>query len=339
MIGIEEIRSKFFQGAQNITALQIDVWQTPFDVVHEEEPFRLIHYHTSEKRYKTPILQVYAYINRPYILDLEPDVSVVRRLLEYGFDIYMIDWGYPKKMDRFIDIEDYVDYMYLCVDIVKREAGVDKLTLHGYCLGGTLSAIYAALNPENIRNLVAQATPIDFDNDATMTVWAKSLDVDKIADTLGCAPGDFLNLGFLSVDPIRLIIGKYTNLVEHITEEQFLKNFLRMERWIYDSPAIPGATYKRYIKEWYQENKLIKGEFKIYDEKVDLTKIDMPTLALVANRDHIVPPESATPLLDKISSTDKQLMTVDRGHIGLSVSRIAHKELWPKACEWLGQRS
>jgi len=339
MIGLEEIRSNFFEGAENIAALDIDVWQTPFDVIHEEGPFRLIHYHNGEKRYKTPILQVYAYINRPYILDLQPDISVVRCLLEHGFDVYMIDWGYPKRIHRFIDIEDYVDYIDFCIEIVKSRVGVDKLTLHGYCLGGTLSLIYTALNPQPIKNLLVQATPVDFDNNATMTLWAKSIDVDKIADTLGCAPGDFLNLGFLSVDPIRLIIGKYTNLVEHIVEEKFLKNFLRMERWIYDSPAIPGATYKRYIKEWYQENKVIKGEFTIYDQKVDLAKIDMPTLVLAANRDHIVPPESTTPLLDKISSTDKQLMTVDRGHIGLSVSSIAHKELWPKVCQWLEQHS
>lgn len=331
---------EIMKALKTITEIEIDVWQTPFDEIHRKGIFRLIHYHPKvEKLYPTPILIVYAFINRPYILDLQPDRSVIRRFLESGLDVYMIDWGYPKKADRYITIEDYVDYIDTVVGIVSRQTVKDKITLYGYCLGGTLSVIYSALHPEKIRNLVVQATPINFDVSTNINIWAKSIDVDKVVDAMGNAPGEFLNFGFLLADPIRLTLGKYVNLIKNIDDMSLLKNFLRMEKWIFDSPDVPGETYRRYIKDWFQKNLLIKNEFILDGKKVNLKNISMPLLVLIAEYDHIVPPESTRPLLDVVSSTDKTIMSFPAGHIGISVSGKAHKELWPAVCNWLKERS
>ncbi len=323
-----------------LTEIEVDVWQTPYEVVHQKGIFRLIRYKSKvEKTFPTPVLIVYAFINRPYILDLQPERSVIGKFLERGLDVYMIDWGYPKKADKYITIEDYIEYIDQALEIVSKKTGKKKITLHGYCLGGTLSTIYSAIYPEKVKNLVLQATPIDFDVPGIINCWAKSLEVDKIVDALGNVPGEFLNYGFLLANPIGLTFGKYANLLKETQDEKFLKMFLRMEKWIFDSPDVPGETYRQYIKEWYQQNLLIKNEFTINGNRVDLGNISMPTLILTATYDHIAPPESSEPLLKKISSKDKLVMPFPTGHIGVSVGSKPARDFWPKVCDWIIERS
>jgi polyhydroxyalkanoate synthase len=112
-----------------------------------------------------------------------------------------------------------------------------------------------------------------------------------------------------------------------------------MEKWIFDSPDVPGETYRQYIKEWYQQNLLIKNKFTLGRKKVDLKKITMPTVILTASYDHIAPPESSEPLLEKISSEDKQSMAFPTGHIGISVGSKPAYEFWPRVCDWIIARS
>ncbi|MCX8175629.1 MAG: class III poly(R)-hydroxyalkanoic acid synthase subunit PhaC [Candidatus Bathyarchaeota archaeon] len=333
-IAYSEILDKLFS---TMSGIEADVWQSPFDVIHKNGIFRLLHYRPMvENVAPVPVLIVYAFINRPYIMDLQPDRSIVRRFLENGLNIYMIDWGYPSRIHKFLDIEDYIDYIDTSMDIVSRETSQNKVTLHGYCLGGTLSTIYAALHPEKVKNLVIQATPIKFDIEGTINLWAKHINPDKIVDALGNAPGFFLNVAFLMANPINLVYGKYVGLMEEKVDTQ---NFLRMEKWVFDSPDVPGEVYRRYIKEWYQQDLLIKGEFKVRGQRVNLKRIDMPLLILLGEHDHIAPPASSIPLLDAVSSSDKEVMALPVGHIGLSVSSKAHKEFWPKVCDWLKKRS
>lgn len=334
-----ETRRKFFEVFEKVPELNIDVWPSPFEVVEARGIFRLLHYHRPPgKPLPTPVLIVYAFINRPYVLDLSPETSVVKGYLEDGLDVYMIDWGYPRPADKYLDIEDYVQFIDDCADQVRANSVSGKVTLHGYCLGGTLSSIYAALHPQKAHNLIIQAAPIDFNTDNTLAVWARSINPDKIVDALGNVPGSFLNISFLMLHPIELMVGKYQNLLQNVADENMWRNFLRMERWIFDSPAIPGQVYRRYIKEWYQENRVIRGEFEVGGVKADLKRINMPLLALIAERDHIAPPESAEGLMSAVSTHDKQLLKLDVGHIGLSVSRRAHRELWPKVRQWLRER-
>jgi len=340
MEDVAKLRAKLFNVLEETLKEGIDVWTTPRDEVVSEGVFKLLHYHPLvEKTHPVPVLVVYAYINRPSVMDLNPEISVIRRLLEAGLNIYMIDWGYPSRTDKYLNIADYIDFIDYCVEKLRADENVPQLTLHGYCLGGTLSTIYSTLYPEKVKNLVLQATPINFNTSNTLAKWARSVDPGKIVEAYGCVPGEFMNTGFLGVDPVMLICGKYEGLFTHLEEEDFVTDFLRMERWIYDSPPIPGEVYKEYIREWYHENKIVKGEYTIEGKEIDLKKINMPTLILSAEKDHIAPPESNTVLLELISSDDKELMTIDRGHIGLSTSKKAHKEMWPKACAWIVERS
>jgi polyhydroxyalkanoate synthase len=332
---------------------KIEVGTTPADVVYEEDDMRLLHYKPlTDKRYSTPVLIVYALVNRYYIVDLQPDRSMVRRLLADGLDVYIIDWGYPSGADRYLTIDDYVNgYMDNAVDKVRELSGSDKITLFGICQGGTFSVMYTALHHDKIKNLVTMVTPVNFDTDkGLLHVWSKALDADKIVDAYGIVPGDLMNVGFILTDPFRLLMDKYIGLFEKIEcedeneecqrrNEDTVKNFLRMEKWIFDSPDQAGETYRQFIKDFYQKNLLIKNEMTLGGKKVDLKAIRVPLLNAMAEFDHLVPNDASKPLMDAVSSKDKEMMVFPTGHIGMFVSGKSQREICPKISAWLAARS
>ncbi|KAG2475822.1 MAG: poly(R)-hydroxyalkanoic acid synthase, class III, partial [Nitrosopumilales archaeon] len=130
----------------------------------------MLHYKpTTEKQLHIPLIIVYALINRYHILDIHPKKSWVRNLLDQGLDVYMVDWGTPTNMDKYLDFDDYVNgYLDNCVEFVKDEANVDQVSLQGYCTGGTLATVYSSLHPENVKNFVATAPVIDGWRDTTV---------------------------------------------------------------------------------------------------------------------------------------------------------------------------
>lgn len=329
------------------------VGTTPSEVVYSEDKMKLIHYiPTVEKPYPIPILIVYALVNRHYILDLQPDKSVIKKLLDEGFDLYIIDWGYPSGSDRYLTINDYINgYLNNAVDKIIEKTKLDKITLLGVCQGGTFSVMYASLYPEKVKNLATLVAPVNFDTDkCILNIWAKALDIDKIVDYYGIVPGDLLNMGFLLTDPFRLMIDKYVGLFDKIEcdpadkeyqlrNEETIKNFLRMEKWIFDSPDQAGEAFRQFMKDCYQKNLLIKNEMKINGKKVDLKRIDMPLLNVMAEYDHLVSNDASIPLNDAVSSTDKTTIIFPTGHIGIFVGSKSQRDVCPKIAEWLRPRS
>jgi polyhydroxyalkanoate synthase len=324
-------------------AAHVDVGETPSEVVYSENKLDLLHYESqTEDQYDVPILLVYALINKPYILDLQPDRSVVQRLLEAGFDVYLIDWGEPSTLDTSLSLYDYVErYIGNCVDVVRERADVDALNLFGYCMGGTMSAMYAALYPEKVRNLGLMATGLCFDDSGgVVEQWGgEQYDPGKLVETFGNAPGDLLSVGFAMLDPVQNFVTKYLRLYDNLEDEEFVENFMRMERWVRDSPDVAGETYREFIEYFYQDNRFMRNDLYLGDRHVDVEALDMPILQLVAKYDHLVPPSSSVPFNDVVASDDVMVIESPTGHIGLSVSSKAHAEVWPQACEWFAARS
>ena len=287
-----------------------------------------------------PTLLVYAMVNRYTMLDLQPNRSMIRNLLDEGQDLYLIDWGYTDRMDRFMTMEDYIDgFINDCVDVIREKHQLDAINLLGICQGGTFSAIYAALYPEKVKNLILIVTPIDFDNkDSLLNVWATEFDADLLIDAYGNVPGDMMNQAYTMLQPFSLSINKYINMVNIMEDSDKLADFLRMENWIFDSPDQPGETLRKFLKEIYQANKLVKGEFFLGGRNVNLKHITMPVLNIYAEFDTLVPPVSAKALLDHIGSKDAQEITYPVGHIGMFVSGKTQKTLAPKISGWLNTR-
>lgn len=351
---IEKEYTKLMSGLEIFLKMpEISVGTTPHEIVYTEDKMKLLHYiPVVEKTHPVPILMVYALVNRHYILDLQPDKSVIRKLLDDGFDVYLIDWGYPSGMDRYLTLNDYVNgYINTAVDIVRKNSGLDKITLLGVCQGGTFSIMYSSLHPEKVKNLVTLVAPVNFDTKkGLLHIWAKSLDVDKIVDYYGIIPGDFLNSGFLLTDPFRLIIDKYVGMFDRIEcepgdqaclirNEEIVKNFLRMEKWIFDSPDQAGETFRQFMKDCYQKNLLIQNKLVIDGKKINLKNITMPLLNIMAEFDHLVPNEATIPLNDAVSSKEKEMLVFPTGHIGIFVGSKSQKEVCPSISKWLTPRS
>jgi polyhydroxyalkanoate synthase subunit PhaC len=321
--------------------LDTQIASTPYDVVYEEDRVKLKHYKpVTQVAFKTPLLVVYALINRETMLDLQPGRSVVQTFLKAGIDLYMIDWGYPTRKDKYLTIDDHVNgYMNNIIDFIRKKHSVPKVNLMGICMGGTFCVIYAALHPEKVKNLVTTVTPTNFDTDqGLLHIWMKHLDVDRVVDSLGNMPADIMNLGFLLLNPARLMVDKYVGFMENMDNKEFVENFVRMEKWIFDSPDVPGETFRQFVKDLYQKNLLIKNELMIGDTRVDLSNISMPLLNFYGHFDHLVPPAACEFLTGKVGSNDTQDVCLDTGHIGIYVSGKCQKEFAPRIVQWLRKR-
>jgi len=321
--------------------LDTEIAKTPYEVVYEEDRVKLKHYKpVTEAKMKTPLLVVYALINRETMLDLQPGRSVVQTFLNEGIDLYMIDWGYPTRKDKYLTIDDHVNgYMDNIMDFICRRHNLPGINLMGICMGGTFSVIYSALHPEKVKNLITTVAPTNFDTDqGLLHIWMKTIDADRMVDAFGNVFGDLMNIGFLLLNPARLVIDKYTSFFENMGNKEFVENFVRMEKWIFDSPDVPGETFRQFVKDCYQKNLLIQSKMEVGGRRVDLQKITMPLLNIYGRLDHLVPPGACELLTSRVGSKDSEDVCIDTGHIGIYVSSKSQMQFAPKIIEWLKQR-
>lgn len=328
-----------------LQALQrVRVGISPSRSIYREDSMRLQRYMSdTEQQFETPLLFVFALVNRPYILDLRTGKSVISHFLKRGFETYNLDWGIPSDGDRDLGLEDYVlRYLDNAVDQIRQRTGCDRINILGYCMGGTMSAMYAALFPEKVKNLIMLAAPVDWSHkDSLLSIWTdeKYFDVDKILEVYGNMPPQWLQTSFLMLKPIQNLVEKYYTFYERMEDEKFLEDFFAMERWLNDNIPVAGEVFRQFVKYCFQRNLLIQGKLDIGDRKVNLKNIRCPVLNLVAQNDHLVPPSQSTPLCDAVGSTDCRLVEFPAGHIGMAVGSQAHRDLWPAVCEWLEKRS
>ena len=311
------------------------------DAVYREDKLTLYRYRAiAPSANLPPVLIVYALVNRPYMMDLQPDRSLIRRLLELGLDVYLIDWGYPDGADRFVDLNDYINgYLHRCLSVVLREHNLPATTLLGVCQGGTFSLCYAALHPERVRNLITMVTPVDFQTpDNLLSRWVQSIDIEALVAAHGVVPGDVLNAAYVSLMPFRLLQQKYVNLLDGGDDQAQMDNFMRMEKWIFDSPDQAGAAFREFSNWFYKENRLLKGTLELGGRKVDLRQVTHPVLNIYGKQDHLVPPAASTAMQNLVGSSDYMALGLDVGHIGMYVSGRSQRELPQAIAYWLQRR-
>jgi polyhydroxyalkanoate synthase subunit PhaC len=286
-----------------------------------------------------PLLIVYALVNRPYMMDLEPDRSLIRGLLSRGLDVYLIDWGYPDGADRFTTLEDYLEQQLAgCIEEILKVRGIDALNLLGVCQGGVFSLCFAALHPERVRNLITMVTPVDFHTSTDLlSKWARKIDMDAWVGQANVS-GDVLNQLFLALMPFRLSQQKYVDLLRGEADQARIENFMRVERWIYDSPDQAGAAFREFVVWFYQQNRFVRGGLAIGGRSVDLRTLELPILNLIGTRDHLVPPASSAALRGLTRSSDFTTLELDLGHIGMYVSARAQRQVPPAIADWLAAR-
>jgi polyhydroxyalkanoate synthase len=335
---------KLVEGIKNLRKVgEIPAGATPKEAIYTEDKVTVYHYKNpsgKKAQNKTPLLISYALVNRPYMTDIQENRSTVRGLMEAGQDVYLIDWGYPDRSDRFLTLDDYINgYLDRCIDAVCEHAHSSKVNLLGICQGGVFSLCYAALHPEKVRNLITMVTLVDFHTEDNMLGhWIRSIDVDLLVDTLGNVPGDLMNWTFLNLKPYRLLGQKYIDMVDILDNEKQVCNFMAMEKWIFDSPDQAGEAYRAFVKDFYQQNKLIKGEVEIGGQPVNLKDIKCPVLNIYAQDDHLVPPSGSKPLGKYVGTKDYTDLSFKGGHIGIYVSGAAQALVPPSIGKWLNAR-
>ncbi len=311
-------------------------------VVYKQDKLKLYHYTPRVKNpMKVPTLIIYALVNTPAMMDLQQDRSFIKNLLDGGTDLYLIEWGYPTDDDKYLTMGDYINgYIGDVVNFILKERNIPKLNILGVCQGGTFSLIYTALNQDKVKNLVTMVTPVDFSSDdGLLFKWGKDLNVDRMVEAYGVIPGDFMNTGFLTLKPISLMVNKYIDLINDVDDMDALSNFMRMEKWIFDSPGQAGYTFREFTNSFFRDNLLVKGKYTLDGKKVDLKNITCPVLNLIAERDHQVPNNASLPLADHVGSKDVTTRVFPTGHIGLFVSGRSQREVAPLTVEWLKERS
>lgn len=321
--------------------LRDNINRTPSEEIKLKGRFILHHYKSnSEPKHKTPILVIYSLINRHYILDLLPKVSVIKNLQDQGFDVYSTHWGTPSSYDEDLSLENYVeDYVEKAVDKIKELTGCDKVNLFGYCWGGIFALIYSAIHQENVKNLVLHATPVDmYTEKSVIENWALHIDADNLVKTCGNVPGWLLNLAFTLRNPIEIML-KYPRYFSEPRSMDEIRQFFAIETWLYDGRPIIGEVYREIINQIYKKNLLIKNKMKVHSDVVNLKNITVPVLDIVGKEDDLVPPSSSKSVLDVLGSSDKKLIEFPTGHVGLCISQAAHEKLWPDVGQWLVNRS
>lgn len=332
------------QGRAALRALRdigdVAVGQSEKELVFSDDKVKLFHYAPLARSLGLPPLLIcYAMVNRPYMLDLQPDRSLIRELLFLGVDVYLIDWGYPDGADRFTPLEDYIcGYLDRCVAAVLQRHSLDALNLLGICQGGTFSLCYAALEPRRIANLITMVAPVDFKSpENLLSKWVQHIDVDLLTQS-GNVPGELLNLVFLALMPFRLTQQKYVNLLQGQSDRAQLENFLRMEKWIFDSPDQPATAFREFAQWFFKENRLLRGELVLNARPVLLKNVQCPVFNIYAKNDHLVPPSASIPLGAHVGSRVYEALAVDVGHIGMYVSGKARSTVPPAIAAWLRAR-
>lgn len=326
------------------TEAEPEVGPTPKEVIWTKNKTKLYRFISdSPKKHKVPLLMVYALINKPYILDLTKGGSLVEYLVNQGFDVYMIDWGTFGYEDRNMKLDDFImDYIPRAVKKVMRTSKVDEVSILGYCMGGTMTSVFAALHPElPIRNLVFMTSPFNFEDSGLYGAMLdeRYFDIDKVVDTLGIIPPEMIDFGNKLIKPMSNFYGPYISLVDRSDNDKFVKSFKLLQKWLNDGIPFPGEAYRQWIRDFYQKNRLIKGELVIRGRKVDLQNIKANVLNLAGKSDLIAQPHMVEALMDAISSKDKQYKNLPVGHTSITFGSQASKITYPTIGGWLAERS
>lgn len=330
-------------GFRYVTSGPPSVGLTPKDVLLERGTLRLYHYHPMcDEIYRVPVLLVMATTNRGYVFDLAPGQSMVEYLLEAGFDVYVIDWEAPTQAERGLDLDDYTqDFIPTCVRMIADDCGEPDVSIVGYCMGGVLSLIYAATHADGpLKNLACLTTPVNWRGMGLMAQWSdqRYFDVDRLVDTLGVVPMEFITASFEMLRPAQKSAGRI-RVWEQMWNDEYVKSYRAFDRWGEETLPLAGEYFRQTTKELMWENKLLTGELVVGRQQVDLGAIRVPVMHVTAEHDHIVSTEASDPLLELVGSDDKEALVLKGGHVSLIAGPNAVRRMWPALSTWLAERS
>ncbi|MFZ7944250.1 alpha/beta fold hydrolase [Neobacillus sp. 19] len=338
-IDIDKETARWNQVYKVLTEPKPDIVPTPREIIWKRNKSSLYYHPAKEKKYQIPLFLVYSLLNKPYILDVGEGSSVVGGLTERGYDVYFLDWGSPGYEDRDITLDNYIlDYLENAVKRAVRHSGAKEISMIGYCLGGTISAILTSITNIPIKNLILATVPIDFSVGIVPDKWLKGLqkgliNFDRFSDVYGVIPSEYMYLMFRGLSPVYM--SPWINLITRAHDADYVEKWRRMDKWTKDTASFAGASFKQLFNDFYKDNKLLKGELTIGGRKVDLKNITCPVFVFSTSRDTLVLEQQSLPIMDMISSEDKTYEVFEGGHVSLALTGM----FAIFADKWLATRS
>jgi polyhydroxyalkanoate synthase subunit PhaC len=311
--------------------------QSPPDVIWQEGTTRLLDFgsqsNSAGNKSKRPLLIIPSLINRYHVLDLSNGRSFARALRDQGFHPYIIDWNAPGEDEKDFKLSDYIIKRLepALKDINKRHHA--KVGIIGYCMGGLLSLALAHRKPDQTQNLSLLATPWDFHTGheaQILMLKAMQPHINTMIDTIGEIPVDVLQAMFSSLNPW-LTIDKFQRFSKTDTDDLFVE----LEDWLNSGPPLAGPAGRECLNEWYIENTPFMGEWCVDGTPVLPEQINTPCLAIIPQRDHIVPPKSASAIVEKLPNVET--ININKGHVGMIVGNGSQKTLVEPLSEWLSK--
>jgi polyhydroxyalkanoate synthase len=316
------------------------VGATPAAVVYRENKLRLLRLLDDKGRPRSgpPVLFVPAPVSRYFIIDLLPGRSFAGYVSAAGFDVFIADFGTPTREDRFCDLAYYVDGLVRrCVRVVSSLTDEPKINIVGYCLGGTLSLLYAALYPETVARLVLLTTTVDGDVQGGIAWVAHKMGLaGESYDEPRLVPAVEVKSWFEMLSPgSNSLAGRVRDLWERLDDPpERLRDVRTMASWVDDVVPAPG----RLLAELYRKfgpgrNNLMAGTATVGDRSIDFKRVTMPVMSVSAEKDTISPPEGVDAIARIVPHAD--VIRLPGGHVGIVAGRTA-ASLWKRTVEFLG---
>lgn len=325
--------------------------EAPYQVLQSDKGVTLRKYMRKQgaAQHAPVMLIVPAPIKRPYIWDLAPQVSVVRRCLDQGMRVYLAEWNAldnAAQAEHEWGLADYADRLLkICVDAIDADGGQTEIILAGHSLGGILATLFACLYPGKVRALVLLETPLHFGADAGSfaPLVAATPDSRAVEQAFGRVPGSFLNMVSVAAAPHVFQWESYVDLSLCAADREAFASHMRVQRWMLDEFPLPGKLFTDIVELLYRQDQLMQGSLSIGGRQIGPHHLKAPLLNVVDPRSTVIPPQSILPFHEAAGSRSKQLLQYDGDigvaiqHVGVLVGKNAHADIWPAIFRWLSE--
>lgn len=319
--------------------------ETGFEVVFSRPAVRLRAYGTSRKG--SPVLLIVpAPIKRPYIWDLSPERSVVRKAVDRGFDVYLVEWTEVQDDEARFGLEEYaLIALGECIEAIRARSQTGRIFVAGHSLGGTFAGLYSACHPEHVRALVLIEAPLHFGE--ASGAFRRMLDAGAPAQALlqssRPVPGSLINLMSLWASPKTFQHERYLDFVASLGSRADLETHVRVERWTLDELPMPRRLFDEVVEQLYRNDRFMRGELMIGNRRIHPRDVTSPVFAVFDPNSHIIPPASLLAFWEQVGSQDKEAVPYpgDTGvalqHVGALVGENAHRLIWPRIFDWMAR--
>ncbi|MFP4536775.1 MAG: PHA/PHB synthase family protein [Dichotomicrobium sp.] len=306
-----------------------DLAATEGKVVYRNHLIELIQYTPkTDKVRPEPILIVPAWIMKYYVLDLSPNNSLVKYLVEQGFTVFMISWRNPTAEDRDLGMQDYIDMGFFdALRAVNAVVPDQKVHAMGYCIGGTLLTMAAAAmardDDERLKTITLLAAQTDFTEAGEIMLFVSESQVSYLEGLMwdqGYLDSHQMTGAFQMLQSNDLIWSRYIR--EYLLGRR--QKMIDLMAWNADSTRMPYKMHSEYLRRLFLDNELAQGRFTVGNEPVSLTDIRAPIFCVSTSRDHVAPWRSVYKL-NLLADTDITFVLANRGHNGGIVSEPGHR--------------